>query len=108
MSRILYRTGRTPQGIPLLGGVWRLWHQDGFPLEMSYLFCQAEGLAIDWLEAMADASLTDNLPALMEAVEAFLPADVIQDLKLGFAGCLSMGKTPQMIVEEKRQGAPSP
>lgn len=80
----IYNTGFTPEGKPLIGGVWTLWHQDGFPLEMSHLICQGNGWAVDWAEAMADASTSNNLPALVKHIEAFLSSDTMTTLKSSF------------------------
>lgn len=98
----LYFTGCTPDRVLLMGGIWKLWEQEGFPLEMSFLVCRDKGMAVDWLEAMADASRTNNLPALMAALETFLPAETIQTLKAGFMRVLQSGETYEQILEGKR------
>ena len=69
---VIYATGCTPEGAILIGGIWKLWEQEGFPIEMSHLICRDNGWAVDWLEAMADASCTNNCPALVKHIEAFL------------------------------------
>lgn len=102
MTKVIYATGQTPDGYVLIGGVWTLWHQHGFPLEMSHLVSRDKGWRIDWLEAMADASTTDNCPALMHHVEAFLDAQTLLALKVGFVRVVRTGKTYEQIVEEKR------
>ena len=99
---VLYITGYTPDRAPLIGGVWKLWEQEGFPLEMSHMTCLDRGWRVDWLEAMADASTTNNLPALMGHIEAFLPAEVVAQLKAGFAHVIASGKTYEKILQEKR------
>lgn len=101
-DEVIYATGCTPDGITLIGGVWTLHDQEGFPLEMSHLTCQQNGWRIDWMEAMADASRSNNCPALMKAVEAFLPGDAITHLKLGFMHMVRSGKSFDDIVEAKR------
>ena len=98
---IIYATGSTPDGTVLIGGVWTLWDQEGFPLEMSHLLCQQKGWAVDWLEAMADASRTHNLPSLMDHVQTFLPDHVVERLREGFLLVLKT-KAYEQIVEEKR------
>lgn len=99
---VIYATGCTPDGVTLIGGIWKLWEQEGFPLEMSHLVCRDKGWAVDWLEAMADASTTNNCPALMKHIEAFLPSHVITHLKFGFMHVLNSGKTYEQIVAEKQ------
>ncbi len=99
----LFVTGMKPDRSPLFGGVWTLWHRDGFPLALSPLMlCNADAAA-DWAEAMCDASLSDNLPALMRALESFLSADEIAALKAGFTKLLATGKSFAEIIAEKRR-----
>ena len=102
MNNPIYSTGCTLDGSTIIGGVWTLWEQEGFPLEMSYLLCQSKGWSVDWLEALADASCTNNCPALMDYVESFLPLHVVVAIKIGFMRYLDTGKTYQQIVEGKR------
>jgi hypothetical protein len=101
-SSVIYATGCTPDGVTLIGGIWKLWEQEGFPLEMSHLICRDKGWAVDWLEAMADASCTHNCPALVKHIEAFLPDETMTALKLGFMRVLNSGKTYEQIVAEKQ------
>lgn len=102
-GRIIYTTGANCDGVPLIGGVWTLWEQEGFPLEMSYLICRDKGWAVDWLEAMADASVNNNCPALMKHVSGFLPDEAILAMKLGFMRVVKTGKTWEQVVAEKRK-----
>lgn len=101
-DEIIYATGCAPDGTPLIGGVWMLRDQEGFPLEMSHLICRDKGWAIDWMEAMADASRTNNCPALIKAVKAFLPEHALSHLKLGFMHMVRSGKSFEEVVAEKR------
>ena len=101
-NSVIYATGCTPDGITLIGGIWKLWEQEGFPLEMSHLVCRDKGWAVDWLEAMADASCTNNCPALMQHIEGFLPAETITVLKVGFMRVLNSGKSYEQIVADKQ------
>jgi hypothetical protein len=52
---VLYQTGFTPDGIPLLGGIYRLKDQEGFPVDMAYELCRDKGVCPDWAEFLADA-----------------------------------------------------
>jgi hypothetical protein len=69
---------------------------------MSQIVSQQNGWCIDWMEAMADASRSNNCPALMKAVEAFLPEHAITHLKMGFMHMVRSGKTFDELVAEKR------
>lgn len=100
---VIYATGCTPDGILLVGGVWTLRDQEGFPIEMSYLLVRDKGWLIDWAEAMADASLSNNCPALMKAVEEFLPAQAIAHLRAGFVHMVRSGKRFEQVLAEKRE-----
>ena len=101
-EQIIYMTGHTPDLVPLIGGVWTLRDQEGFPIEMSHLVCKDKGWAIDWMEAMADASTSNNCPALIKAAEAFLPEHVIEGMKMGFVQMAWSGKTFVEIRAAKR------
>lgn len=102
IESVIYSTACTPEGVVLIGGVWTLRAQEGFPLEMAHMVCQTNGWRVDWLEAMADASRTDECPALMRQVEAFLDAGTILALKLGFVRVHREGATWEQVVERKR------
>ncbi len=102
MSLPLYQTGFTQDGKPLIGGVWRLFHQDGFPLELSAITLGERGCCVDYAEAMLDASTDNNLPALMTHLESFLSAEVVESLKQRFMLMLQSGSTiPQMMVRKR-------
>lgn len=102
-NTIIYTTGCTSSGVPLIAGVWTLWEQEGFPLEMSHLICQDSGWAVDWAEAMVDASVTNNCPALVKHIEAFLPSETILHLKVGFMHLVRSGRSYESILREKRE-----
>lgn len=57
----LYFTGKTPDGKLLLGGVFRMHDQEGFPIEASFEECQRKGWQVDWAEALADCWLNDPM-----------------------------------------------
>lgn len=101
-DEIIYITGMTPTGKLLKGGIWTLAHQEGFPLAVSHDLAQSEGWAIDWLEAMCDASRDNNLPALMKQATAFLDADTIDYMKAAFM-MAKEGATYDQILQRKRE-----
>lgn len=51
----LYITGTTRDGIPLMGGIFAMKDQEGFPVDASLHECQHKGLCPDWAEYLADA-----------------------------------------------------
>lgn len=55
MSNPLYFTGLTEHGEPLMGGLFRMKDQLGFPLDMAFEKCREMRVCPDWFEAMADA-----------------------------------------------------
>lgn len=91
----------------MIGGVWRLWHQDGFPVEMSWLHARDQGNYVDWVEAMADASTDDNLPALVKQMESFLTPEDMMNCKMRFMALLNSGQTYQSILDSKHAKAPN-
>ena len=101
-NTIIYLTGYTDKGLPLIGGVWTLKDQSGYPIEMSYVSAITNGYNIDWAEAMADASLSNRCPALMRDIETFLSTETISHLKNGFIHNIKSGKSFQCILDDKR------
>jgi hypothetical protein len=83
--------------------VWTLWHQEGFPLEMSDLTVRTEhGCKVDWAEAMYDASRSDNCPALMDHLSTFLGEETLTQLKLGYMKAVRSGKSWDELLASKR------
>lgn len=103
MSSPIYFTQLKP---PLIGGVWTLWHQDGFPLEMAWMTARGNGWGVDWMEAMIDASRTDNCPVLMDHISTFLDAETLTALKVRFVLMVRTGKTFDELYADKRKAAP--
>lgn len=104
-NSVIYVTGYTAEHKPLFGGVWTAWHQNGFPLEMSHMILRDRGDAVDWMEAMADASCSNDLPALMGHIEGFLDTETVNALKMRFVMMLGTGVTYEQIVANKRAGS---
>jgi hypothetical protein len=99
----IYPTGLTSDGGLLIGGVWRFWSQDGFPIELSYLQAKQRGWCIDWAEAMAEASITNDLPAIHEAMSQFLDEETMLGIKIRFAQLVNSGVGFSEFVEMKRK-----
>lgn len=58
----LYITGLNIRtGKFLLGGIYRMHDQIGFPIDCSIDECRERGYEIDWIEAMCDCWLNDCL-----------------------------------------------
>lgn len=43
-------------GVPRLQGVFTMYDQQGFPIDMSYEIARERGWDVDWVEALADAA----------------------------------------------------
>lgn len=54
-KEIIYPTGSTPSGSVLIGGVFRMKDQEGFPLSESRDIARNNGCDVDWCEYLADA-----------------------------------------------------
>jgi hypothetical protein len=95
----LYVTGTTPEGKPLVGGIFRMKDEQGFPLDSSYDYCRESGLAIDYLELLCDAWL--NSPEKYDAVVAelnFLGGSHEDAFKL--AGAIWLAAHPEAMAKE--------
>ncbi len=55
MDDILYMSGLTPDGTPLMAGIFRIHDEIGFPVDMTYEICKEKKQCPDWLEYLADA-----------------------------------------------------
>lgn len=98
----VYQTGKSPDGKILYGGVWTLWHQEGYPIEMSHLQIASMDGRVDWCEAMLDASRSNNLPALMTILESFMPRDDIDAIKTRFQAMKPSGIDLDKLWSTKR------
>jgi hypothetical protein len=68
----IYITGLTPDGIPLVGGIWRLYRQEGFPVDLSLLTIREKELVPDIMELFAEATIHYELPqAFKQCPEIF-------------------------------------
>lgn len=54
----LYVTGVSASGAVLVGGVFKLKDQCGFPLDMAFEICRERGMFIDYCELLSDAWLS--------------------------------------------------
>lgn len=61
MNSPLYFTGITPKGKGLVGGIFKMQDQQGFPMDASFEELKGKDLEIDWLEALCDCWLNDCL-----------------------------------------------
>ena len=81
---VIYPTGMTLDGELLFGGVWKSYHQDGIPMDVTHDYLRENGHRVDWVEAMVDASMDNNLPSIMKQIEFILSEDEIRMLKQGY------------------------
>lgn len=72
-TEVIYPSGffrGGPNGLTVIyGGAWRLYRQEGFPIDLTVITLQEQGALIDWCEAMAEAFLHTELPQLCKQVE---------------------------------------
>lgn len=57
----IYFTGVTPGGAELVGGVFALQDEHGFPVDASFDECKRRQWEVDWLEALSDCWLNSPL-----------------------------------------------
>lgn len=87
----IYVTGLTDSGDLLCGGIWRLYRQEGFPVDLSVLILREKGVLPDLCEMMAEASMHSELPQLeKQCPELFTP-----EAKLKFMALLEREGYPQ-------------
>lgn len=55
----LYITSVGTDGKFMLGGIFKMQDQVGFPVDASFEECKEHGFRIDWLEALCDCWLND-------------------------------------------------
>lgn len=100
---MIYITGISDSDRILVGGVWRLYHECGFPVESSHMICKENGLLVDWMDAMVDASTDNNLPALVRQMESFIPEKEMAQIKLSYcASVINTGKDPCSVLALKK------
>lgn len=99
-----YVTGNTEDGRLLWGGGWRMKHELGFPLDAFLDEVRSRNGLVDWMEAMADASIDDNLPALHKEMQALLPEEDLRECKTRFM-LLTRRYTPQEFVDSKKRAS---
>lgn len=100
----LYFTGFS-DGKALVGGIWRMKSQEGFPVELSALQCASAGIIPDWMEAMADASTENECPSLMDDLGSFMTADQLCLLRARFTALFLLEDSPytyESFLKEKR------
>ena len=112
---MLYQSGITQDGVPLLAGIFSMKDQQGFPVDASLHECQQRGLCPDWAEYLADAgrhrqwkfdAACDELRFLLGDS---LTNEIIQRFKAWGAALMRLGDTfidaCERMVEAKRRNA---
>lgn len=94
--RTLYFTGTTPDGKLLLGGVFKMQDEVGFPLDASFEECRRKGYAIDWLEALSDCWLNscEKFDSFCNQAQS-LTGNNLKDMFSSY-GAMTLRKFPKM------------
>lgn len=66
---IIYLTGYTENMDKMIGGLWRLHRQEGFPIDTSLIEVRERGWFPDWMDLLAEATVHGELPTLEKQVE---------------------------------------
>lgn len=62
----IYITGLTPEGTPLVGGIWRMYRQEGFPVDLSIMIIREKSCLPDIMELFAEATIHMELPQVQK------------------------------------------
>ena len=87
MSKTVYITGMTSEGQFLLGGVYRMKDELGFPLDASLDYCIERGnLVIDWCEFLADVGSQKDwkFDSVLEELEILLNKNTTENIRKNF------------------------
>jgi len=116
MTGPLYTTGfvKTETGLkPLIGGIYAMKDQEGFPVEISVMYCQEKDILIDWYEFLADAGRQTSADKFLDAEKELVNSGCkhVAEIKAKFAFCVMQRSEPtfrencQAIWEEKQAEA---
>src|SRR5574338_1516675 len=91
-------TGVSDTGKPLMGGLFTLKDEKGFPLDMAYELCLENGFLPDWAEALADAGSQSivKFDALVNELGFLIgehTEEIVQKFKLWGASLTKPGDT---------------
>ena len=92
----LYITATTPDGKIMLGGIFKMQDQVGFPIDASFEECKSQRFLIDWLEALADCWLNDCLKFDSFVRQASSLSGVDLNRKFQETGAVILAKFPKM------------
>lgn len=112
----LYFTGIAPDGWPLMGGIFTMKDQEGFPVDASYDECEHRlKVHVDWAEYLADAGRQEQwkFDAASKEIEYLLGEATASDIQKRF---LALGQrltdegndfraVCERIVEQKKGNA---
>lgn len=87
MNNPLYITGLTDDGYFLIGGIYRMKDELGFPLDASLDYCIEKGnLIIDWCECLADAGSQNDwkFDSVLEELEMLLNKSTKEEIEQKF------------------------
>lgn len=95
----LYVTGYSPEGKPLLGGIFKAKDQCGIPLDFRFDTAREKGMAIDYMELLCDAWLSNCLgfDTIVRELD-LLGGSRVDDWKA--AGCIWLSSNPDAMQSE--------
>ena len=103
---IIYTTGFNAEGKCLVGGIWRLYRQEGFPVDLSFMHIREMGHYPDYMEMMAEATMYGELERLLKQYPEIFTNDIKGKfmLYLSSQGSDTIGfeKAAESIVKKKR------
>lgn len=105
MNNPLYLSGITPDGIPLMAGIYRMKDEIGFPISVSYEMIKDNQWCPDWCEFLADAGrqkdwkLDDALHEMKMLVGEHLTAEIFEKFKFYGATIWTVNGKNQTFAE---------
>lgn len=100
INDIIYITGLTPEGIPLVGGIWRIYRQQGFPVDISLMEIREKGYLPDIMELFAESTFYAELPQVRKQVPELFTLENIHKWNL-YLESFGLKESNQFDVAEK-------
>ena len=93
----LYVTGVSDDGRLLLGGIFRMHDEHGYPVDCCFEEAKLRGYDIDWLEALCDCWLNDCLKYDSFCRQAESCAKVDLDMEFVMSGAMVAALLPKVL-----------
>lgn len=100
INDIIYITGLTPEGIPLVGGIWRIYRQQGFPVDISLMEIREKGYLPDIMELFAESTFYAELPQVRKQAPELFTLENIHKWNL-YLESFGLKESNQFDVAEK-------